>query len=229
MNIALIIAGGIGVRMNSSVPKQFLKLNDKEIIIHTIEKFEKCSSISHIVVVCIENYINTLDSLIRRYKITKVKAIIKGGSCGQESIFNGVNFCYKNFDKSSIILVHDAIRPFVSEDIINNCISITKNFGNAITVDTCTTVVLKKDQDCSSHTIINRDDIVLTQTPQAFVLEKLMKLHNEALLRGIYNSVASCTLMIELGYQVYFSKGDPKNIKITTPEDLEIAKRIINE
>lgn len=228
MNIALIIAGGSGKRMGQDIPKQFLNVGEKPIIVYTLEAFQNHPSIDGIVVVCIKGWENILSSYAKQFNITKLVSIVEGGECGQASIKNGLDEVKSKFSEDDIVLIHDAIRPMVSEDIITDNIAKCNLYGNATTVVPCTTVVLKKTTDDYSEEIVNRDEIYLTQTPQAFVLKDILSAHEEAKQKGITNSVASCTLYSELGRKVYYSVGSETNIKLTRPADIDIFKALLN-
>jgi 2-C-methyl-D-erythritol 4-phosphate cytidylyltransferase len=228
MNIALIIAGGSGQRMNQDIPKQFLSVNDKPIIVYTLAAFQHHPSIDAIAVVCIDGWHDVLKSYAKQFGITKLKWIFSGGENGQASIRNGVQGLAKECGENDIILVHDAIRPMISMEIISDCIVICQTHGSAITAIPCAEAMLKNDDGQASKTSIPRDQLRRTQTPQAFKLSKLVWAHQEASKRGITNSIASCTLMIELGESVHFSAGSEKNIKLTTVEDIEIFKALLN-
>lgn len=227
MIIGLIIAGGIGQRMGQEIPKQFINVNDKPVIIYTLEAFQKNNNIDVIAVVCVKGWEYILDVYAKQFNITKLKHIIIGGDCGQASIRNGIFELEKFYNKDDIILIHDAIRPMINDEIIDNCIEITKTYGNAITVIPCAEAMLITDDKISSNSSYPRDNLKRTQTPQGFYLKDICDLHREALEKGITDSIASCTLMIELNKVVYFSKGSEKNIKLTTVEDLDIFKALL--
>jgi len=226
-NIALIIAGGVGARMKQSIPKQFMTVFDKPIIAYTMEKFQKHPSIDVISVVCLQGWENILESYAKQYNITKLKHIVPSGSVGQESIKNGITELEKHYKDDDIVLIHDAIRPNLSEDIISECIAVTKQKGCAIVVVPCQEAMLETQDKISSSSSYPRDNLKRTQTPQGFRLGTILNAHKKALELGITNSVASCTLMIETGEKVYFSNGSEKNIKLTTPEDIEIFKALL--
>ena len=225
--IALIIAGGVGARMQQAIPKQFMTVFDKPIIAYTMEKFEKHPSIDVIAVVCLEGWENILESYAKQYNITKLKHIIPAGKVGQESIKNGIFELAKHYPPESVVLIHDAIRPNVSKDIISECIAVTKSKGNAIVVIPCQEAMLETSDKYSSTSSYPRENLKRTQTPQGFELGKIINAHQKAKELGITNSIASCTLMIEIGEKVYFSTGSEKNIKLTTPEDIEIFKALL--
>ena len=227
MNIALIIAGGKGQRMQQEIPKQFLNVNDKPVIIYTLEAFQSHPDIDKIGVVCVDGWHDILRAYARQYKIDKLDWVVSGGENGQSSIRNGVFHAEKLYGAGDIILVHDAIRPMVSHEIISDCIVQCKKHGSAVSIVPCNTVALRRTTEQASSEVVPRDRLALTQTPQAFPIKKLADAHRKALELGITNSIASCTLMIELGGSVHFSIGAETNIKLTTPDDLKIFKALL--
>lgn len=228
MNIALIIAGGSGERMHQDIPKQFLSINDRPVIVYTLEAFEHHPEIDEIAVVCIEGWEQVLMAYARQFNITKLKSVIPGGDCGQASIRNGVYALEKSHGRDDIILIHDAIRPLVSAEIISDCIRVTSMYGNAIAVIPCAEAMLTTDDEKVSTGSYPRDGLKRTQTPQGFRLGDICDLHRRALDKGITSSIASCTLMIEMGQQVHFSIGSEKNVKLTTLEDIDIFKALLS-
>ena len=227
MNIAMIIAGGSGQRMNQEIPKQFLNVNDKPVIIYTLEAFQSHPDIDRIGVVCVDGWHDILKAYARQYKINKLDWVISGGENGQSSIRNGVFEAERRYAGDDIILVHDAIRPMVSQEIISDCIVQCKRHGSAIVTTPCNTVVLRRTTGESSGEVVPRDQLAVTQTPQAFPVGKLADAHRRALERGITNAIASCSMMVELGETVHFSIGAETNIKLTTPDDLKIFKALL--
>lgn len=225
--IALLIAGGSGTRMHQDIPKQFLTVNEKPVIVYTMEAFQKHPEIDSIAVVCIEGWENVLQAYAKQFNITKLEHIFPGGDCGQASIRNGVYGLEEYFDPDDIVLIHDAIRPMVSEDIISDCIVKTKKYGNAITVIPCAEAMMQTEDGVKSVGSYPRNRLKRTQTPHGFKLGDICQLHRDALEAGITNSVASCTLMIEMGKQVNFSAGSEKNIKLTTVDDIDIFKALL--
>ena len=227
MNIALIIAGGSGVRMHQNIPKQFLTVNERPVIVYTLEAFQKHPEIQEIAVVCIEGWESVLWAYANQFNITKLKYVIPGGPNGQASIRNGIYELEKHHSYADIVLIHDAIRPMVSAEIISDCIRVTQEYGNAITVIPCAEAMMQTEDGEVSTGSYPRDKLKRTQTPQGFKLGEICDLHRKALEAGITNSVASCTLMIEMGKQVYFSAGSEKNIKLTTVDDIDIFKALL--
>ncbi len=228
MNIALLTAGGSGTRMNMEIPKQFLTVSEKPIIIYTLEQFQKHPNIDVIIVVCKKGWEEILDAYARQFKITKLKHIVSGGDCGQSSIYNGVSELSKHYSQDDLVLVHDGNRSLVSDDIISNCIAVAHEKGNAVAVIPTTEAVVKSKNEKNSTELLQRSELYRTQTPHGFSLGNILKLHKEAKEQGITDSVATCTLAIELGESINFSKGSEKNLKITTEEDLDIFKALIS-
>lgn len=227
MNIALIIAGGKGQRMQQEIPKQFLNVNDKPVIIYTLEAFQSHPDIDAIGVVCVDGWHDILKAYARQYKISKLEWVVSGGENGQSSIRNGLEETEKRYGPEDIILVHDAIRPMVSHEIISDCIVQCKRHGSAVSIVPCNTVALRRTTEQTSSEVVPRDKLALTQTPQAFPLKRLCDAHRRAKELGITNSIASCTLMIELGETIHFSIGAETNIKLTTQDDLKIFKALL--
>ena len=227
MNIALIIAGGSGQRMNQDIPKQFLNVNDKPVIIYTLEAFQRHPNIDKIEVVCLDGWQEILRAYCKQFGISKLANVVEGGENGQSSIRNGLWDLKEMYDENDLVLIHDAIRPMVSEEIISDAIRVCKKYGNSISVIPCAEAMLKTEDGVSSLEQIPRDNLKRTQTPQTFVLKDIVAAHEEALEKGITNSVASCTLYIELGKKLYFSAGSEKNIKLTTPDDIDIFKSLL--
>ena len=227
MNIALIIAGGSGQRMNQDIPKQFLNVNDKPVIIYTLEAFQRHPNIDKIEVVCLDGWQEILRAYCKQFGISKLANVVEGGENGQSSIRNVLWDLKEMYDENDLVLIHDAIRPMVSEEIISDAIRVCKKYGNSISVIPCAEAMLKTEDGVSSLEQIPRDNLKRTQTPQTFVLKDIVAAHEEALEKGITNSVASCTLYIELGKKLYFSAGSEKNIKLTTPDDIDIFKSLL--
>ncbi|MGI5874418.1 MAG: IspD/TarI family cytidylyltransferase [Bacillota bacterium] len=226
-NIGLLIAGGSGNRMQQDIPKQFITVNERPVIVYTLEAFEKHPEIDAIAVVCIEGWEQVLWAYAKQFNISKLRFIVPGGKNGQDSIRNGVYELEKHYNKDDIVLIHDAIRPMVSAEIISDNIRVASEYGNAITVIPCAEAMMVTEDGIISTGSYPRDQLKRTQTPQAFHIGDICDLHRKALEAGITNSVASCTLMIEMGKQVYFSAGSEKNIKLTTVEDIDIFKALL--
>jgi len=227
MNIALIIAGGVGNRMHQNIPKQFLTVYERPVIVYTLEAFESHPEIDAIAVVCIEGWDQVLWAYARQFNISKLQYVVPGGKNGQDSIRNGVYELKKHYSPNDIVLIHDAIRPMVSAEIISDNIRVAHEFGNAVTAIPCAEAMMQTEDGVVSTGSYPRNQLKRTQTPQAFRIGDICDLHRRALEAGITNSVASCTLKIEMGEQVFFSAGSEKNIKLTTVEDIDIFKALL--
>ena len=228
MNIALVIAGGSGNRMHQDIPKQFLTVNERPVIVYTLEVFQNHPELDAIIVDCIKGWEQVLWAYARQFNITKLQYVIPGGENGQDSIRHGIYEAEKHFSPEDIVLIHDAIRPMVSAEIISDCIRVALQFGNAVAAIPCTEAMMLTEDGIISERSCSRDKLKRAQTPQAFRIGEICRLHRLALERGITNSVASCTLMIEMGQPIYFSAGSEKNIKLTTIEDIDIFKALLN-
>ena len=227
-NIALIIAGGIGTRMHQDIPKQFINVRDKPVIVYTMEVFQQHPNIDAIEVVCLYGWHDILRAYAKQFGITKLESIVDGGTTGLQSIRNGLyDVAERYHDDDDIVLIHDAIRPLVSQEIISDNIRVCREYGNAITVIPCTAVMLKTYDSIISDAQIPRDNLKITQTPQTFFLKEILEVHQEAMEKGINDSIASCSLYVELGRELYLSHGSEKNIKLTTSEDIEIFSALL--
>ena len=227
-NIALIIAGGVGSRTRQDIPKQFIHVKDVPVIIYTLQAFQNHPQIDAIEVVCLEGWHDVLRAYSKQFGITKLENIVNGGETGQDSIRNGlwdISRRYKEDD--DIILIHDSIRPMVSADVISDNIRVCRKYGNATTVVPCTSVMLTTEDSIVSEGQVPRDNLKITQTPQAFFVNELLEVHKKAITMDLLPSIASCALYIEMGKKVYLSQGSEKNIKITTSEDIEIFQSLL--
>lgn len=229
MNIALIIAGGVGQRMGQDIPKQFINVENIPVIVYTMAAFQKHPEIDAIEIVCVDGWHEVLYAYAKQFGISKLENVVSGGKNGQDSIRNGLyDIAKRHNDDNDLVLIHDAIRPLLSEEIISDNIRVCKEHGNAITVIPCNAAMLKTYDGIHSETQVPRDNLKETQTPQTFFLKDIIAAHKEALEKGIVASVASCTMYIELGRKLYMCKGSEKNIKLTTVEDVEIFKALLN-
>lgn len=230
MNIALLTAGGIGSRMQQEIPKQFLHVKNKPIIIYTLEAFQNNPSIDYIIVAVLEKWEDILWAYARQYNITKLKWVVLGGKTGQESIYNCLSKLEnENVPRSSTIIIHDGNRPLVTADIIADSLATHKKYGSAIAAIPCIEAVFKSDNKKCANISISRDELFRTQTPHTYTLSDLLWAHKEASKRNIKDTAATCVLMNLLGETVYFSLGSEKNLKITTMDDLDIFKALLKE
>lgn len=231
MNIGLIIAGGVGSRMGLEIPKQFVEINGKPVIIYTLEAFEQNSEIDAIEVVCIEGWVDVLKAYCDKFNITKLKWITKGGNTGQESIRNGVyRLRDEEVDKNSIVIIHDGVRPLVDQTILNDVIEKCKKYGNGVSSMPYNEQIFLIDNEESTTKYIPRETLRRVVTPQAYTLEKLDWAYKKAFAEniGISGSSYTNTMMVELGERLYFAAGSDKNLKLTTIDNLAVFKAILD-
>ena len=229
-NIALIIAGGSGQRMGQDVPKQFLTVNEKPILIYTLEGFQKHPLIDAIEVVCIDGWQHVLEAYAKQFNITKLKWITAGGDSGQESIRNGVYNLEGKIGDDDIVIVHDGIRPLVDAHVLSDVIEKAEKYGNAVTSLPYNEQIFVIDDEISTTKYIPRETLRRVSTPQAYNYRLLDDKYHEAFEKeiGIYGSHYTNTMMTELGVRLYFAEGSDKNIKLTTKDDLEIFKAYLD-
>lgn len=233
MNIAIIIAGGSGHRMGQDIPKQFINVYDKPIIIYTLEGFQHHPQIDAIEVVCLDGWHEVLRAYACQFNITKLKWVVSGGSTGQESIRNGVFNLEGKAEDSDIIVIHDGIRPLVDETVLTDVIIKAQKYGNAVTslpYNEQIFVVNPEDEN-TTRQYIPRESLRRVSTPQAYKFGRLVQAYHEAYEKeiGIYGSSYTNTMMVELGETLHFAAGSDKNIKLTTKDDLEMFKGYLKE
>ena len=231
MNIALLTAGGIGNRMGQDIPKQFMTIDNKPVIIYTMESFQRHPEVDGICVICLKGWDVVLQSYANQYNITKLKWIFEGGDSNQESIHNGlVGLKQAGCSDDDIILVQDGVRPLVSERIISENIDTCKKFGYAVTGLTCKEAIMEQVDDTVREIDIPRERLVRTQTPHTYRLGTLLEGHKKAKEKGIVNTVASCTLFSALGVtEQHLVRGSEQNgLKLTSPEDIELFKALLH-
>ncbi len=226
MNIAVIIAGGSGKRMGQDIPKQFINVYDKPVLIYTLEAFERHPKIDAIEVVCIDGWHDILWAYAKQFNITKLKWVISGGETAQESIRNGVYNLEGKCDSNDIIIIHDGIRPLIDEIVLTDVIVKCEEYGNAVTSLPYNEQIFIIDDETSTTKYIPRETLRRVSTPQAYKFKKIDDAYHKAFEEeiGIYGSSYTNTMMVELGERLYFSAGSDKNIKLTTKDDLELFK-----
>ena len=226
MTIAIIIAGGSGSRMGQDIPKQFINVYDKPILIYTLEGFQKHPQIDAIEVVCIDGWHDVVWAYAKQFGIDKLKWIVSGGKTGQESIRNGVYNLEGIAADDDIIIIHDGIRPLVDETVLADVIIKARKYGNAVTSLPYNEQIFIIDDEISTTQYIPRETIRRVSTPQAYRFDLLDSGYHKAFEQeiGIYGSSYTNTMMVELGERLYFAAGSDKNIKLTTKDDLEMFK-----
>lgn len=228
MTYALLTAAGIGSRMKQDIPKQFMHVDNKPIIIHTLEAFQNHPSIDGIIVVTLESWMDVLMAYAKQFNITKLKWIVPGGETGQESIFKGLCKLREEVNEDDVVMIHDGNRCMVSSEIISDSLVTFKKYGDAVAAIPCVEAVFRSEDGLSSQVAIPREQLWRTQTPHTYTLKKILWAHDEAQKQGITNTAASCSLMQQLGEVVHFSKGSEENLKITTVEDISIFKALLH-
>ena len=228
MNIAVIIAGGVGSRMGQDLPKQFINEYDKPVLIYTLEGFQKHPQIDAIELVCIDGWHEIVWAYAKQFNITKLKWIESGGKTGQESIRNGVYGLEGKANPDDNIIIHDGIRPLVEPSVLSDVISKCSQYGNAVTSMPYNEqiFVINEDDETTTNKYIPRETLRRVSTPQAYRFDLLDAKYHEAYEKeiGIYGSHYTNTMMVELGVTLHFAAGSDKNIKLTTKDDLEMFK-----
>jgi 2-C-methyl-D-erythritol 4-phosphate cytidylyltransferase len=226
MILALIFAAGVGSRMGQDIPKQFMHIGDKPVVIYTLEAFQRHPEIDEIAVVCLDGWHEMLRAYARQFSIGKLKIIVNGGATGQESIKNGIAALAENHDAADLVLIHDGIRPMVSQEIISDAIVKCQQYGSAVSFVPCVEAIMVTENAQESSQSLDHSKIGRAHAPQAYPLGKLVWAESEAEKRGIV-ARATSLLMTELGETVHLSLGSEKNIKLTTPDDFEIFRALL--
>ena len=229
MVVALLTAAGTGTRMKQDIPKQFMHVDNKPLIIYTLEAFQAHPGVDAVLVVTLDAWRSVLEAYASQFGISKLKWVVSGGATGQESIRNGLMELKKWLKPEDVVIIHDGNRCLVSSEIISDSLAKYHTYGSAVAAIPCVEAVFEsEDGGVSSEVTIPREKLFRTQTPHVYSLEKLLWAHEEAQARGITNTAASCTLMQALGETVYFSKGSETNLKITTMDDLKIFEALLH-
>ena len=229
MNVALIIAAGRGKRTNQDIPKQFIHVNDRPIVVYTMEAFQRHPEIDAIEVVCLDGWHDVLKAYAKQFDITKLRWTVSGGASCQESIRNGVYNLEKYCQESDIVIIHDGIRPLVDENVLSDCILKSKIHGNAVTSLPYNEQIFTIENEISTKHYIPRETLRRVQTPQAYSFGKLLWAYQQAFDKGIgiFGSSYTNTMMVDLGETLYFAIGSEKNIKISTLDDIELFKALL--
>lgn len=230
MNIAVIFAGGVGKRIRSKdLPKQFLKIHEKPIIVHTIELFNEHPEIDAIVISCVADWIDYLNELLKKYNLDKVKKVVHGGSSGQESIYNGLEAAEEiSSGDNDIVLIHDSVRPLITSKTITDNIASVLKHGSAITSVKVKETVLLVDEEEAIKEVPNRNDSRLARAPQSFYLKDILSAHRSAIKEKKLDFIDSCSMMYHYGKKLYLVEGPQENIKITTPDDFYSMRAILD-
>lgn len=231
MNIALLTAAGSGTRMGQDIPKQFMTIDECPVIIYTMKAFQQCQKIDAIAVICLKGWEVVLKAYANQFGITKLKYIFPGGDSNFHSIRNGLIGLKENgVSMDDIILIHDGVRPLVSDDIISRNIETCIKFGYAVTGQFCKEVIMEYD-DVEKHLkylSIPREKLVRTQTPHTYKLGFIIAAQDEAIKKGVIDTAASCQLVAQIGIESQqLVLGTEKNgLKLTNVEDIELFKAL---
>lgn len=229
MNIAIIFAGGVGIRMGAGMPKQFIEISGKPVLIHTLELFEEHPEIDKIYMALLEDYIPQTEKLLKKFNITKVAGIVPGGETGLDSIYNALKKAQSENPDDSIVLIHDGVRPNITPQTITNNIEGVKEFGSAITTTACFETILMSKDGVNVEAVPSRKDMFAAQAPQSFrlgdIIEANDKIRNTP--ERYTDIVDSCNLMMRLGISTHIVEGNRGNIKVTTPEDVYTFRALL--
>jgi 2-C-methyl-D-erythritol 4-phosphate cytidylyltransferase len=230
MNIALVIAGGTGKRTQQEIPKQFINVYDKPIMMYTLEGFQTHPDIDAIEVVCLEGWHEIVKAYAKQFNISKLKWIVDGGETGQESIRNGIYNLVENCKPNDIVIIHDGIRPLIDKAVVSDCIAVCKKYGNAVSSLPYNEQIFKTADGLTTTEYIPRETLRRVQTPQAYILDNVYTAYKKAFDEkiGIYGSSYTNTMMVELGETLHFAAGSDRNIKITTLDDIELFKSLLS-
>lgn len=231
MNFAIIIAGGTGTRMGANIPKQFILVKNKPVLAYTIESFEKHHLVDKIIVVCVDGWQNYVLKMKKKYNFSKLSFVVTGGLTGQESIRNGVYFLENIAKPDDNIIIHDGIRPLVDPSVLEDLLSKCDKYGNAVTSMLYNEQIFIIDDDVSTTKYIPRETLRRVATPQCYKYDLLLSKYKEAFEKkiGITGSSYTNTMMVDLGVKLYLGLGSDKNIKLTSPGDLEIFEAMLEK
>lgn len=225
-NIAIIFAGGLGTRLKNAIPKQFLEIEGKPILIHTLLNFQNHPEIDKIYISILAEYLDYTKDLIKKYNISKAASVVEGGSSAMESIYKALIEARKENLGDSIVLIHDGVRPVITDEVISKNIETVKKYKTAITAIPCNETILISKDGITPNIVPIRKETFKAQAPQGFLLDEIIEAHNS--VKSYENIVDNCTLYKTLGKNVHLIKGNFGNIKVTTKEDIYILKGILD-
>lgn len=226
MNVALILAGGTDPRFQMDIPKQFVNVNNRPIIVYTLETFQAHEDIDKIIVSCLDGWQEMVWAYARQFDISKLEQVVRGGLFGQDSSYNGMMALEGICKKGDIVVVHDAIRPLVSQNMITDSIRVCKEHGMGVAAVSSMDTIMKLDDGWMGTESINRYEVMRIQTPQSYDYELLKEAYLQAIKQNIRNQYDVNSMMSALGKKIYFSKGSDLNLKINTIEDVEMFRAL---
>lgn len=223
MNIVVILAGGTGNRVGARIPKQFIKVSNKPILVHTIEIFEHNANIDAIEIVCHKEWIDTVEKLVTDYKLSKVKWVVVGGETFEDSTMNGIYNLQDKIKKDDIVVISFGVAPMTTNEEINDSIKVAKEHGNGISSAYMDLLLCETNDGVCSNTFLKRENIRGFSNPWSFNYGELLNVYREAEFKGLIGKVEPhiTSLYFSLGKTIWFSKGDRRDIKITYKEDLD--------
>ena len=227
-NYVILLAGGVGKRMGADIPKQFINIAGKPIIVHSIENFQRNEQIDKIVIVCVKEWIEFAKDIIKEYNLTKVEWIIEGGSTGHDSIRNGVFFLKDKIKKNDFVVIHDAVRPILPQKAIDEVLRVAHEKGNASSSIVCHPPIVYTEDRESSIKDIDREHVMLTASPQAYRFDLALCCYEKAELENKHDFTFTSSLLIYYGERVYFAKGTTSNIKVTQKEDIALFEALLS-
>jgi 2-C-methyl-D-erythritol 4-phosphate cytidylyltransferase len=227
-NYVIMLAGGIGKRMNADIPKQFIEIGGKPIIAYTIENFQRNPNIEKIVIVCVKEWIEHLKKIVDDYSLSKVEYIIEGGKTGHDSIRNGVFFLRDKIKADDYVIIHDAVRPILPQKAINEVLRVAHENGNASSSIACHPPIVYTEDFKSGIKDVDREHVMLTASPQAFRYNLALKCYLQAEKENKHDFTFTSSLLIHCGQRVYFAQGTTCNIKITKREDIALFEALLN-
>ncbi|AGI47087.1 4-diphosphocytidyl-2-methyl-D-erithritol synthase [Thermoplasmatales archaeon BRNA1] len=227
MITAILLAGGIGKRVGDPTPKQFLEIKGKPIIAYALDYFQNNQYVDRIAVVCLHTWEERLSEIKEKYNYTKLTHVIPGGKNGMESTYNGLRGIADVMHEDDMVIIHDAVRPLISEDIVDDCIYICKKHGNACSSVAMQETIVRTNDGISGNVNIDRSDVMRVQTPQAYRYGDILSKYEQAYKQGITDSVYANTLYMEMGGRIFFSRGSVYNLKVTMLEDLDYIRLML--
>lgn len=226
-HVAIILAGGAGTRMGGAMPKQFLSLNDKPVIVHTLERFQNNENIDAILIVCIKDWIEHLKEILDEFKMPKVKWIVEGGDTSHDSTRNGIFFLKDKLSDDDQVIIHDAARPILPQQAIEEMLRVSHEKGNASLAIPCHETILYTQDGLSGDRQLDRSSIMRIQTPQAYNYRLIRSVYEKAEADGKHDFIYADLVCVHYGERIYFSKGFTNNIKITRKEDIPLCKSLM--
>ena len=225
-NYVILLAGGVGKRMQSNIPKQFIEVDNKPIIVYTIENFQRNPQIEKIIVVCLKDWIKHVETLVRKYSLTKVDCVIEGGDTGHDSIRNGIFFLKNKITPEDYVIIHDAVRPVLPQKAIDEVIRVAHEKGNACSSIECHPPIVYTDDFISGIKDVDREHVMLTASPQVFNYSLVLDCYLRAEEENRHDFTFTSSLLIHCKKRVYFAKGTTCNIKVTRKEDIALFKAL---